>query len=65
MQVSNLQRPNFYGVVTICKHDEKDDNRQSPLEKNAECDQGDNDIDQSRDDIEQYQLRSNSELASR
>jgi len=32
-----------------------------PFEENAKGDQGDNDIDQSRQDIEQYQLRPNSE----
>ena len=38
-------------IVTISKHNEKDDDCQGPLEKNTKGDQSNKDINQCRDDI--------------
>ncbi len=47
---------------TISEHDPKDNQCESPLEHDAKDDQSDEDINESRDDIEKKQLKGNQDL---
>ena len=44
------------GELTISQHDEKEDKAQGPFKEDAECHQGDEDIDEGGNDIEQNKL---------
>lgn len=57
LRKDEMSREKFrVSVLTICEHDKEDDEGKRPFKKEAECNQRNENVDKSGDNVEQNEL---------